>query len=99
MSGLVESAIRRTLEEGSALTTPSRGARFSVAQLDSAGIVLLLGEKEAWTPLRWDCLEGVVPFLRGRGWVEIGSLHSTEVNPAVLDAYLRNCLRRSTGNY
>ncbi len=47
MTGLVESEIRRALGEGATLTTPSRGARFSVARLDSAGIALLLGKREA----------------------------------------------------
>ena len=46
--------------------------RSGVARVDEKGIVLLLGQQEAWTPLTWACLEGVVTFLAGRGWVKIG---------------------------
>ena len=34
-----------------------------------------------------------------KGWVEIGATHSVTVKPGTLEAYLRTCLRRSTGGY
>jgi hypothetical protein len=43
--------------------------------------VLLLGEKQDWTPLPWQALEQVPDLLRGRGWVLIGSVYSTDSTP------------------
>jgi len=42
-------------------------------RVDEKGIVLLLGKGRFYTPLTWECLEGIVPFLRRRpGWVSAG---------------------------
>ena len=61
--------------------------------------MLLLGRKEAWTPLPWQALEGVPDFLRGRGWVAIGSLYSTDSHPGSLDEYLKHFLKRATAGW
>jgi hypothetical protein len=60
---------------------------------------LLLGEKEAWTPLPWRALEEVPDFLRGRGWVLIGSIYSTESPQGSLDEHLKRFLKRATAGW
>lgn len=97
--GPVEGAVRERVREGELLETPARGAFFSVARLDSKGMVLLLGQQEAWTPLTWSCLEGVVPFLVGRSWVEIGSKYDTSADPSTLDGYLKQHVKRATAGW
>jgi hypothetical protein len=61
--------------------------------------VLLLGAKEAWTPLPWHAMEGVPDFLRGRGWVAIGSLYSTDSQPGSMDEYMKFYLKRATAGW
>jgi hypothetical protein len=72
---------------------------FIVHELNTRGIVLLLGPKRAWTPLSWDCLEGIPGILHGRGWVRIGANRDVNGNPGTLDAYLKGCLKRQTADY
>jgi len=69
VTGPVEQAVRRAISPGDRLATPSGRGHFTVARYTADGLVLLLGEKEAWTPLPWRALEEVPDFLRGRGWV------------------------------
>lgn len=63
------------------------------------GLVLLLGEKEAWTPLPWRALEGVPDFLRGRDWVPISSVYSTESQAGSFDEYLKSYIKRATAGW
>jgi len=99
MTGRVESAVRGSVSPGEVLATPTGRGRFKVERYTSDGLVLLLGEKEAWTPLPWRAMEGVPEFLRGRGWVAIGSLYSTDSQPGSLDEYLKSFLRRATAGW
>jgi len=70
-----------------------------VARYTGDGLVLLLGEKEAWTPLPWQALEQVPDLLRGRGWVLIGSVYSTGSVPGSLDEHLKKFLKRATAGW
>jgi hypothetical protein len=70
-----------------------------VERIDSEGVVLLLGGKEAWTRLTWECLEGVVPFLRERGEIPIGGQHVVEPELGTLDEYLKGCMKRNTARW
>lgn len=97
--GRVESAIRRAITSGTVLTTPARSAPFTVATVDAAGITLLLGEKEASTPITWSCLEGVVPFMAGQGWTSIGGVFDKASDPGSLDAYLKLHINRVTAGW
>lgn len=99
MSGPVEQAIRAALRPGDLLRTPTGRGRFEVGPLDGHVLVLLLGEQRAWTPLRWECLEGVVDFLRGRGWVPVGTIYDTSADPNTLDGYLKGCIKRATAGW
>jgi hypothetical protein len=77
---------------------PGRGT-FTVAQYTSAGLILLVGEKEARTPLPGRALEELPDFLRGRGWVPIGSRYSTDSMAGSMDEYLKRYLKRATAGW
>lgn len=70
-----------------------------MAWYTSDGLVLLLGEKEAWTPLPWPALEQAPDFLRGRGWVLVGSAYSTDSVAGTLDEHLKKFLKRATADW
>ncbi len=97
--GPFERAIRASIAAPATLRTPSRGAPFVVHQLAFGGIVLLLGATRAWTPLSWECVEGIAPFLRGKGFVLAGSTYNVEGDPSTLDGYLKGCTKRATANW
>ena len=99
MTGAVEDAVRGAVSPGDLLATPSGRGQFTVAEYTAHGIVLLLGEKQARTPLPWHALEQVPDFLRGRGWVLIGNLYSTGSTPGSLDAHLKAFLKRATAGW
>lgn len=77
----------RRFPRGERLAIPSGRGRFTIARYTADGLVLL-GEKRAWTPLPWRALGRVPDFLRGRGWVLIGSAYSAGAAPGSLDEYL-----------
>src|SRR5687768_5272132 len=97
--GLVESAIRKHIHSGQRLSTPVKGEPFVVKSIDSDGIVLGLGAGEWRTRLTWQCLEGVVPYMQGKGWMRIGSTYSTDPSGDSLDAYLKKCVKRATAGW
>jgi hypothetical protein len=99
MTGRVEVAVRAAVPPGDHLATPSGRGTFSVAEYTSDGLVLLLGEKEARTPLPWRALEELPDFLRGRGWVLIGSRYSTDSMEGSMDEYLKRYLKRATAGW
>ena len=93
----VEAVIRQMRPR--TLFTVRGGARFEVDSLAPDAVELLFGGSKTRTVIRWTCLEGIPAFLHEKGWVEIGATHSVTVKPGTLEAYLRTCLRRSTGGY
>jgi hypothetical protein len=96
--GPVERAIRSSMTAGAKLFTLSRGASFQLSKIDNQGVVLDLAMR--WpTRLSWSCLEGVVPWLRGRGWVLAAGVHSVQSQPGSLDEYLKRCVMRNTTNW
>ncbi len=99
VTGRVEAAIRGSVSPGNPLATPTGRAGFTVARYTTEGLVLLLGKQEAWTPLPWRAMEGIPDFLRGRGWVPVGSLYSTDSQPGSLDEYLKSFLKRATAGW
>jgi hypothetical protein len=99
MTGHVEAAVRGSISPGDRLATPSGRGQFTVARYTGDGLVLLLGEKEAWTPLPWTALEQVPGLLRGRGWVPIGGAYSVESAPGTLDEHLKKFLKRATAGW
>jgi hypothetical protein len=44
-------------------------------------------------------MEGVPDFLRGRGWVAIGSIYSTGSQPGSMDEYMKSFLKRATAGW
>jgi hypothetical protein len=99
VTGSVENAVHGAVSPGDLLATPSGRAQFTVTEYTARGIVLLLGEKQGRTPLPWRALEQVPDFLRGRGWVPIGSSYSTDGTPGSLDAHLKTFLKTATAGW
>ena len=97
--GAVETAIRSAIPPGLRLPTPTGRGEFMVAEIDSDGVVLLLGEQQARTRLSWNALEGVPLFLRGRGWVMIGGIYDTSSTAGTRDAYLKQFVNRATAGW
>jgi hypothetical protein len=77
----------------------SSEGRFTVETIDDAGVVLLLGEKRARTPIRCSVLEGVGTTLAGGGWMTIGSVYDTSAVSGTLDAYLKRFIDRATAGW
>jgi hypothetical protein len=59
-------------------------------------LVLLQGAAKARTPVRWCALEEVPDFLRGRGWVVIGSVYSADSPAGSLDEHLKRFVKTAT---
>jgi hypothetical protein len=99
VAGRVENAVRTAITPGDVLATPSGRGRFTVARYTTDSLVLLLGEKEAWTPLPWPALEEIPDLLRAHDWVLIGSLYSTDSRQGSLDEHLKRYLKRATAGW
>ena len=98
--GPVEKAVRNAVREGDALFTPSRGQPFLIGRISSDGIVLELGQKRTPTLFRWECLEGIPPFLQQHGRVPInGSGKSQYIVSGTLDGYLKAHINRLTAGW
>ena len=91
--------MRAAVTPGEPLQTPTGRGTFSVTRYTTDGLVLLLGAKEAWTPLPWAAVEEIPDFLRGRAWVRIGSTYSTYAIEGTLDAHLKRFTARATGGW
>jgi hypothetical protein len=99
VTGSVEDAVRQAAPPRDLLATPSGRGQFAVAEYTAHGIVLLPGAKQARTPMPWQALEQVPDFLRGRGWVLIGSIYSTDGAPGSPDGNLKTFLMRATAGW
>ncbi len=97
--GPVQRAVRGSVTPGDVLRTPTGRGVFTIARYSDDGLVLLLGQHEAWTPLRWVALEEVPDLLRGRGWVPIGGSYDVQGTPGTLDAHLKHYLKRATAGW
>jgi hypothetical protein len=98
--GPAQQAIQSSISPGTRLLTPGRSRPFSVGSIDEKGIVLLFGEQETPTRFKWECLEGAVEFLKGSGWVEIGTRFDASARSGTLDSYLKTCVRgRATAGW
>ena len=98
--GPVEGAIRKSVHDGEQLATPCEHKPFWVRRVSAEGIVLDLGEERTPTLFGWACLEGIVPFLKGRGSVRInGTGKSTAIRAGTLDSYLKGYINRLTAGW
>ena len=99
-TGPVQGAIRQKLSPEDTLRTPSGRASFTIRELDTKGILLHVGESESPMSFTWDELEGIVPFLEGRGGeAEIGAVKSSDVKPGTLDEYTKRTQQVMRANY
>jgi hypothetical protein len=99
MSGMIERLIREHVSPGDEFLTPSGRGKFSVRDLTSDGLVLLLGSGEHPATLRWLCLEGLGDFLDGRGWVRVGGSYLVTGEEGTLDGYLKGCTGTATAGW
>jgi hypothetical protein len=99
MGGSVQQAVRSSVRPGERLPTPTGTAHFVVDKIDSTGVTLLFGPKRTPTFFDWDCLEGVVGYMKGRDWVAVGANRVLAGNPDTLDGYLKQHVPRQTANY
>jgi hypothetical protein len=99
--GPIEQAIRaRFRTTPTTLRTLGRSKPFVLDRVDHKGIVLLLGTGQHYTPLGWDCLEGIVPFLRRQPrWVPAGGTYVVDGEQGTLDEYLKDCITRQTSRW
>lgn len=98
--GPVEQAIGATFRTPVILYTLGQRKPFVLERIDHNGIVLLLGEGRNYTPLSWNCLEGIIPFLcRHPGWVPAGGTFVVEGEGGTLDEYLKDCISRQTSRW
>lgn len=96
--GPVEGAVRERLVPGQRLRTP-QGAAFELSRIESRGVELLFGASKTPTWLSWDCLEGVIPYLTGRGWVRVGGAYDVAGDEGTLDGYLKQHVKRATAGW
>jgi hypothetical protein len=88
--GPVEQAIRTHVPAGSALETPGRSRPFTIAEPTRDDLRILIANEHD-TPVSWVCLEGIVPFLSGKGWVRLGGgVRKGPLHPGSFDEYVKN---------
>lgn len=97
--GPIENAIRSSIAPGSTLTTFARRSPFVFERASSEGMLLLVGKGRWEVSLSWECLEGVASFLRGRGWVVVGSRFDVGGDPEQLDGYLKGYTVKGPAGY
>lgn len=90
--------IERTISSGEVLYTPSNRAPFTVEKVDRAGVTFRVGKGKWKITVAAECLEGIPRYLRGKGWVRIGSVHDV-AEEATLEAYLDKYVSRSSSSY
>ena len=96
----VEQAIRARFRTPATLHTLGEGKPFVLERIDHNGIVLLLGKQRNYTLLKWNCLEGIVPFLgRHPGWVPAGGTYVVGGVRGTLDEHLKDCISRQTSRW
>ena len=97
--GPAQQAIRSSMSKGGQLFTPGRHKPFWVGNIDDKSVVLLFGNSRTPTRFTWECLEGVVSFLSGKGWVRIGTSYATAAVQGTLDGYLKGYMKRATAGW
>jgi small-conductance mechanosensitive channel len=73
--GPIETAIRKRFTHSERLYTPAKKRPFEIVVKQDAPndkLLLLLGRKRTPTSIRWEYLEGIPDFLKGKDWVRIG---------------------------
>lgn len=100
--GPIETAIRKRFTHSERLYTPAKKRPFEIVvkqDVPNDELFLLLGGKRTPTSIRWECLEGIPDFLKGKDWVRIGGVFDTRGDPTTLDGYLKKCIKRATAGW
>ena len=92
--GQVQRQIRRHCTEGETIPTSTGRSYFTVIGIGLEGIRVSSGEWQS-PMITWEVLEGVVPYLSGKGNVEIGAVNAAAGKPGTLDDYFKRHLTKS----
>ena len=93
----VMNLLSRKLIPGSELKTPVQAREFLVESIQPSRVTLILGEGFR-TPIPAECWDGIPRFLRGKGWVAIGSTRG-KTKPGTLEHYVDGFIPRRAANY
>lgn len=96
---MIENAIRRQIAVRQEYYTPDKHRPFWVDEKNDDFLNLLFGKKRTRTKIAWTVLEGIHTFLKGKGWVEIGTVYSIDSKPDTLDWYLKQHIYRATAGW
>ena len=97
--GFVQRALRRKLSTGDLLYTNARRAEFEIGEIDSDGLVLLLGSGRNSVKLPWACWEGIPAMLSHKDWMKVGGTYLMDGEPDTLDEYLKGFTGTSTSRW
>ena len=92
--GQVQRQVRRHCAEGENIPTSTGRSYFTVIAIRPEGIRVSSGQWQS-SMITWDVLEGVVPYLSGKGDVEIGAVNDRLGKPGTLDDYFKQHLTKS----
>ena len=81
------------------LATPGQARPFEIAEINTDGILLLLGQDHWRTPIPWDALEGLADLLRGRGWVRTSGAYEYSDDVTTPSGHLKQYVYRETSNW
>jgi len=81
--------ITKSIPPGTELKTPSGRSRFVFYHIDPDRILLQVGAKQTILTIPASCVENLSDFLRGKGWIKIGALHS-ESDEETLDTFIKH---------
>lgn len=87
--------IEQMVPEDSTLNTPSKGKKckkFVVIRIRQKGLTIGIGEDKRELFIRSACFDGVIDFLRDKGWIRIGAIHDTDT-AGTFDEYVKKFTR------
>jgi len=82
--------IRANIRAGMVMYTPVKKKDFRVEAVENDKVVFRVGEKGNHIKVPRHCWDGIPNFLRGKGWVEIGSKHEV-AEKGTFEEYLDGC--------
>ncbi len=90
--------IRNGIPDGTELHTPALKKPFTVFT-DNCKVTFHVGKNKTPIPVSEPYWESAVNFLRGRGWVEIGTRHQMDVKKNTFEEFLDGCGRKGHSSW
>jgi hypothetical protein len=95
-----ERAIRKSLSPGQQLFTYAGHVPFLVGEINDTALVLLVGNQQSRTVVRWAQLTTALADLPHHLWIDVGSGYNVEGDPNTLDGALKkHVIKRAIANY